>query len=122
MNSITYDIGKEIGELASSIQNSIEDGKVNVAEWVDMGKEGGTAIYTFVKNWGEIKECFVDGLDVTEITDLKEGFKDGYNIENEATEETVEITFDYSVMLLNAIAGIILAQKSDVDGEDEDLG
>lgn len=122
MNSITYDIGKEIGELASSIQNSIEDGKVNVAEWVDMGKEGGTAIYTFVKNWGEIKECFVDGLDVTEITDLKEGFKDGYNIENEATEETVEITFDYSVMLLNAIAGIIIAQKSDMDGEDEDLG
>ena len=112
-----HKIGKEMGEAAASIQNALADKKVSFAEGIDIAKEIGTLGFVAVKNRDELGANFKDGLDETEITDLKAGFAEGYDIEADGLEATVEAGFNAALSILNGVAMLFIKDDEETPAE-----
>lgn len=111
--STMYTIGKEMGEAAAAVQNALADKKVSVAEGIGIAKELGTLGFVAVKNRDELGAGFKDGLDETEIADLKEGFAAGYDITSDDLEATVEAGFNAALSIVNGVAGLFINADDD---------
>ena len=114
--NIMFQVGKEMGEAASSIQNALADKKVTLGEGIDIAKEIGTLGFVAVKNHAELGANFKDGLNETETTDLKTGFAEGYDIEPDGLEATVESGFNAALSILNGVA-MLFVKDDEAPGE-----
>jgi len=111
--NVMFQIGKEMGEAASSIQNALADKKVSFGEGVDIAKEIGTLGFVAVKNHEELGDKFKDGLNETETADLKAGFAEGYDIEADSLEATVEAGFNAALSILNGVAMLFIKDNDE---------
>ena len=110
--SVLYVAGKEIGETIAAVQNATDDGKIRFGEWLEIGKEGGEFLITAIKNFVALKDSVMNGLSSDERAYLVSGLKDGYDITNDATEETIEIMADCVVNVVGEIGVLIEAAKA----------
>lgn len=104
--SILREVGKDVGSVISTIQNSLTDKKVNVAEGFDILKDSGKLTMAVISNRTELVDALKDGINLEEQSEFKEGFIEGYDIEDNATEKTVEDVFIGAVTLVGALINI----------------
>jgi hypothetical protein len=109
-------LGKEIGEIASVMQKALVDNKIDILEYISIGKEF-ISLSTFsMKNKDVLVAMLKDGLTYEEGTLFFEGFKSTYIVDDKLSEEKVEDLFK---ALLNVVTGIstaidLLSKKPEV--------
>lgn len=112
-DSIMFKLGQELGHAASAVQTALADGKISLAEGLDVGKDLFAISFDTFKNHDALGQNFSDGLDDVEMADLRGGFDEGYEIPDDSTEEMVESTFDAAIGILNGIAGLFIKKPVD---------
>jgi hypothetical protein len=117
-----FQLGKELGEVASSITDSLEDNKISIMEGVGIAKEMGQLGLFGYKHREELIGYFKDGIDIYEKTELYNGFKEGYEVECEKIEELVETMFDGALHIATGISILfdVRTQKKLMDNEEEE--
>ena len=105
---IMFKVGKESGEAVASIVNALEDKNIHTREWVDIGKEAATLIIVVAKNYKEIGQSFKDGISDQEQEELREGFAEGFNLNDDQTEEKVETYFDLALEIITSLANLFV--------------
>ena len=104
-NSALYKVTKETAETIAAIQNALaNDGKIDWKEGIGIAMEGGGVIVAVAKNIDELKNEVQDGIDISELTEVQQGFRDGYVPNNPVSEEIYEAAF---VDLTTAISSIV---------------
>lgn len=85
-----FELGRELGEAVSSIQDALTDGKVSLGEGFDISKEISSLGFFVFKNKSELSKIIGDGISIEDQEDFVSGFNEGYDISDDETEQDVE--------------------------------
>jgi hypothetical protein len=102
--SIMYRVGKESGEAAAAIIESLADKKIKFGEGVGIAKELAGLVMIAIANHTELATRLKDGISDEESEELSEGFHEGFDLQNDLAESEVE---EYFGLVLNLIDSIV---------------
>lgn len=105
--SVFYTVGCELGEVISTIQESLSDKKVKFSEWVEMGGDAGSLVICLIKNFSVLKENVLDGVSDEERKSFVSGLKEKYDLEDDTLEAAIEDVADDLLAILDSIDDIV---------------
>ena len=99
-----FTLGKELGEVASTINTAMADKKISLVDGIAIGKEIAQLGIFAVKHRELLVESFGNGISVDERNDLNAGFKEGYEDPTGETENLVELMFEAALSIATGIS------------------
>jgi len=112
--NVLYVVGKKIGSLLSTIWESWNDDKK--ISWIEIGGvalSGGALLINVFGNFQELKAVLGDGVDSDELDILKAGLLEGYDLDDDETEETQELIINKAVSVVRSIVDFFTGLKED---------
>lgn len=112
-------VSKKVGTLISNIVAALGDKKVSMVEGLGIFKDFSVLAWDIFSKRNELAEAIMDGVDLQEKAAFVDGFVEGFDLDADELEQSIESYAAIGAQLIVTIANVFLLRKNEEEDEDE---